>query len=128
MLSPAAATVLLLTFERSPTTFDILLLKAQLGKKLGVFKAPQIASWTRPDLTDKFEPVFVPETGCGYEAYRVIGGKLSLTKLEAEHLETHFTAILKDKGFPSKLAEGVLEVRQALQAWLAPNPPTPAET
>jgi hypothetical protein len=93
-------------------------LKSGIAEKIdATLKGPMIQSWDMSDVDNPTPAMTVPETGAGYEQYRIMAGSLKLTEAEAEHIQENFDSILKDKGFPAKMASGVLEVSKALLAW-----------
>lgn len=118
-LSQHATAVLMAAFEKTQVTLGTMQLKSGIALKLDTLKGPMIQSWDMSDPENPKPGMTVPETGPGYEQYRITGGGLSLTADEAKHLKENFDSIMEDKGFPSKLASGVYEANEALAAWTA---------
>jgi hypothetical protein len=118
-LSQHAAGVIQVAFEKTQVTLGTMQLKSGIAAKIDKLKGPMVQSW---DMSDPERPVpamTVPETGPGYEQYRITGGPLALTPEEAKHIKENFDSIMEDKGFPAKMASGVYEANAALMAWTA---------
>lgn len=120
-LSQHAAAVLITAFEKTKVTLGTMQLKSGIAKKLDTLKGPMVQSWNMEDPEKPIPAMTVPETGPGFEQYRIMGGPLSLTKNEADHIKENFDSIMEDgaAGFPSKMASGVFGAYEALNAWTA---------
>lgn len=114
--NPIAGGVLVLSFEFTGVKSDTIDIKASIAKKLNAIKAPKVMTWG-VDKEGNNIPIEVPETGPGYEDYRLITGTVGLNASEAKHVRRNFDDILKDKGIPAKFAEGVYDVDAALKIW-----------
>lgn len=121
-LSTHAAAVLITVFESTKVTLGNMNMKAGIAEKIdATLKGPIVKTWSAPAEGEAGEAKphhVVPETGAGYDEYRIVAGPLTLTKAEAEHVKETFDSMMDPKkGFPAKLARGVLELNQALVSW-----------
>ena len=118
-LTQHAAAVIMAAFEKTQVTLGTMQLKSGIAIKLDQLRGPMVQSWDMSN-PDKPQPaITVPETGPGHEQYRIVSGPLSLMPEEAKHIKENFDSMLDDKGFPAKMASGVLEANDALMAWTA---------
>ena len=118
-LSQKAAAVTLMCFSRTNVKKGMTRLKGRLDEKLDAFRASKVISW-KSNEDGTIEPAqVVPETGPGWEDFRIVGNVITLTKAEAEHLQESFEEIINKDGFPAAWARGVLEVEDILNGCIA---------
>lgn len=118
-LSTKAAAVTLMCFNKTSVKKGMTRLKGRLDEKLDTFRAAKVVSWKSTE-DGRAEPAqVVPETGPGCDDFRVVGGGITMTKAEAEHLKEAFDEILEKDGFPASWARGVIEVEDCLKACTA---------